>query len=276
MDLIEHPIGLNSEIHHAIAERVAWHTALVINTVRQQTTLATGQTASWEAVGSGSACRWKGKRFVLTAKHVLEEASARDIRFFLRSTGAIDWGTRPSQPLIAQIVALEVEDVVRCQYEDLACIILGQNESGRHLEFADLPKDFGDVPPAGGGTLITGCPTDQSITVAEGYQQGTHWRAFALQPRGCWAVVVDDPPRYFPSSFDSAKHFLLRYDPAEEGALPHGFSGSGVWYRRRRVDSLWAADPVLAGVQVRWHGESKLMIAVRSEVVRQFLEESIR
>ena len=146
----------------------------------------------------------------------------------------------------------------------------------RQLEFADLPRDFGEVPPAGSGTLIFGCPTDKSFPIAQGQQpDGQHWRALAVQPRGCWAVVVGEPTRFFPSSFDAVRHFLLRYDPAEEGALPYGFSGAGIWYRRQKSESVWTADPVLAGVQMSWHQETKLMIAIRSDVVRKFLEQLI-
>lgn len=276
MSSVEHPIALSSEQHHAFSERVAWHTTLVINSVRTEVRLATGQIHSSESVGVGSACFLNGKRLILTAKHLLEGAGTDDIRFFLRPTGAIDWGVRPSQPLVAQTSVLEIESVVRCSHEDLACIVLGTDGSWQgRLEFTELPKDFGDTPEPGGGTLIIGCPADQSFSIAEARSGGTEWRALAMQPRGCWAVVAGEAPRYFPSSFDPERHFLLHYDPEQEGALPYGFSGSGVWYRRRKSDMLWAADPVLAGVQVQWHRETKLMIAVRSQVIRQFLEESI-
>jgi hypothetical protein len=276
MSSVEHPLSLNSELHHAFSEKVAWHTALVVNGVRTQLTSATGQIVSSEGVGVGSACCWNGKKLILTAKHVLEGALSADIRFFLRPNGAIDWGTRSSPPLAAQTTVLEVEDLITCPFEDLACMILGTKEScqGR-LEFADLPKDFGDVPDSGGATLIVGSPTDRTLSIAEGQAGSIHWRALAMQPRGCWAVVAGEAPKYFPSSFDPRQHFLLHYDPAQEGSLPYGFSGSGVWYRRRKTESLWAADPVLAGVQVSWHRESNLMIAVRSDVVRQFLQQSI-
>jgi hypothetical protein len=56
MSSIEHPLGLNSEIHHAFSERVAWQTALVINAVRQQETLPTGQVVppvNWRAIFGG-------------------------------------------------------------------------------------------------------------------------------------------------------------------------------------------------------------------------------
>jgi hypothetical protein len=274
MSSVEHPLALNSEQHHAFSERVAWDTALVINGVRTEGKSETGQNVSSEGVGVGSACCWKDKRLILTAKHVLEGANPTDVRFFLRPDGQIDWNTRPSQPSGAQAIVLEIEDLVRCPSEDLACIVLGPNESGRNLEFADLATDFGEVPPDGSGTLIFGCPSDKSLPIAEGQQaDGVRWRALAVQPRGCWAVVVGEPPRFFPSSFDPARHFLLRYDPVEEGSLPYGFSGAGVWYQNSKKREIWAANPVLAGVQKEWHGESNLMIGIRSEVVRHFLEE---
>jgi len=92
---------------------------------------------------------------------------------------------------------------------------------------------------------------------------------------GCWVVPIAEPPRFFPSSFDPGRHFLLRYDPAAEGTQPHGYSGSGVWYQRGGASGFWVAQPVLAGVETSWHKASNLMIAIRSEVMREFLEQSV-
>jgi hypothetical protein len=216
------------------------------------------------------------KELILTAKHVLESAGTADVRFFLRPSGPIDWGARPSQPATAESVRLEIDDIVRCASEDIACIVLRPRSLRHPLEFADLPAAFADAPPPGSGTLIFGCPSDQSIPVASFSQPGgSLWRALAVRPQGCWAVVEKDPPPFFPSSYDPVRHLLLRYDPAEEGALPHGFSGAGIWYQNPAKASVWAANPVLAGVQISWHRPSNLMIAVRSEVVRGFLSDAI-
>lgn len=277
MSSVEHPLALNSEKHHAFSERVASHTAAVINGVLTEGETPEGQIVSSEGVGVGSACCWKGKKLVLTAKHVLEGANPSDIRFFLRQDRPIEWGTRPSRPTVEHAVVLAIQEIVRCPSEDLACVVLGAKESGKRLEFVDLPRDFGDVPPDGSGTLILGAPTDKAVAIAEGQRPGgQRWRSSALQVSGCWAVVTSEVPRFFPSSFDPTRHFLLHYDPAEEGgSLPYGFSGTGVWYRRQKNEPVWSADPVLAGVETRWHRESKLMIAVRSEVVRRFLEDEV-
>jgi len=276
MSSVEHPIALNSELHHAFSERAAWHTAVVISGVLTEVRSETGQVFSSEGVGIGSACVWKGKKLILTAKHVVEGATPNDIRFFLRQDRPIDWNARPSRPTAERAIVLAIQEIVRCPSEDLACVVLAANESGRRLEFVDLPRDFGDVPPDGSGTLILGAPTEKVVAITEGQRpDGQRWRSCAVQVTGSWAVVSAEAPRFFPSSFDPGRHFLLRYDPVEEGSLPFGFSGTGVWYQRRRNQSVWAPDPVLAGVQVRWHRESKLMIAIRSGVVRQFLEEFI-
>jgi hypothetical protein len=38
---------------------------------------------------------------------------------------------------------------------------------------------------------------------------------------------------------------------------------------------VWTADPLLVGVETSAFVTSKLLIAVKAEVVRQFLEESL-
>lgn len=154
---------------------------------------------------------------------------------------------------------------------DLACIILSERPEDK-LDFVALPKAFGKTPPPGGGTLLYGCPYDQNISIAAVRRESNLHVGFAAQPRGCWAVVKGDVPPFFPSSFDPTRHFLLHYDPKEEGALPHGFSGAGVWYRRAGRGTLWLADPVLAGIQTSWHKPTNTMIAIRAAAVRRFLK----
>jgi hypothetical protein len=260
-----------SEQHHAFAERVAAHIAIIINGARTRGKSATGQNIEEEGVGSGSACIWNGRRLLLTAKHVLDDVKPRDLRFFLRQGGKIDWAVQPAQPSLALGVPLKVERIVTSRSEDLACVVLSPEPDNR-LEFVRLPKSFGKVPPDGGGILLYGCPSDQNVPVAAVRHQSELRVAFAARPRGCWAVVKGTVPPHFPSSFDPHRHFLLHYDPKEEGAMPLGFSGAGVWYRRKGRGSIWLADPVLAGIQTSWHRPSNTMIAVRSQIVRRFLE----
>lgn len=206
----------------------------------------------------------------MTAKHVLDGADPEDLRFFFSHAGKIDWNERPSQQSLAVAVPLQIEEIIRFQGEDLACIVLDQ-EANSPVEFTRLPDSLGRTPPAGGGTLLYGSPSDQNIPVAAARKDGKLNVAFAVQPRGCWAVVKGETPPYFPSSFDSDRHFLLEYNPSEEGAMPHGFSGSGVWYQGADTTGLWSARPVLAGVQFKWHRPSNTMVALQSSRVLELL-----
>ena len=270
MPVVEHPIGLLSEQHHAFADRVAAHIAIIINGARRHGKSQTGQSVEEEGVGSGSACVWRGKKLILTAKHVIEGAQPVDLRFLLRQGGQIDWAVKPARPSLAPCISLRIEDIVRSESEDLACIVLSPEPEDR-LEFVVLPRGFGKVPPDGGGTLLYGCPSDQNVPVAAVRRQSVLNVALAGRPRGCWAVVNGKVPSRFPSSFDPDRHFLLHYDPKDEGAMPHGFSGAGVWYRRAGRRAIWSADPILAGIQTSWHKPSNTMIVIQSKIVHRFL-----
>jgi len=275
--VIEHPIGLNSEQHRAFAERIFSQTVGIVNLVRTIGKTASGKAVSVEEMGTGSVCRWGNRRLVLTAKHVLEGAGPNDLRFFLRPCGSIEWVTRSGPPDLAECRLLPIEDIIRCPKEDLAALILGPEGTDEStLHSCDLPTNLRPVPSGPGVTMLIGYPSDQSFPVATIRQSsGSVSHIFAATPAACWGSIVDEIPRFFPSSYDPDRHFLIRFDPREEGSMPHGYSGTGVWYQNPTKREVWAADPVLAGVQKAWHRESNLMIGVRSEVVRQFLEESL-
>lgn len=271
MPTIDHPSGLRLEQLHAFAEKVASHVAFIVNAVRTGGTSPTGHRVEGESIGVGSACMWGVKKFILTAKHVVEGANARDLRFFFRHAGKVDWDERRSRQSFAVAVPVGIEEILRFQAEDLACIVLSA-QAHEMVEFVPLPAGLGKVPPAGEGTILYGSPVDQNIPVAALRNNSELRVAFATQPRGCWAVVKGEIPPSFPSSFDPDRHFLLEYDPSEEGAMPHGFSGAGIWYQDAGSGPIWSARPILAGVQTQWHRPSNTMIAIRAERVLELLK----
>jgi hypothetical protein len=275
MAVIEHPIGLNSEQHRAFTEKVFWQTVGVVNLVRVTGKTPAGRTVSAEEMGTGSACRWKGRKLVVTAKHVLDGAGPTDLAFFLRPSGQIGWVTHEAPPPFAERVSLRIREIVESPSEDLAALVVSEEDADRsNLQFCDLPAAFAPVPSGPGVTLLIGYPGDQTFPVAITRQRsGSIQMDLGALPSACWGSIVDEVPRFFPSAFDPNRHFLVRYDPREEGAMPYGYSGTGVWYQNSMKRELWAADPVLAGVQKEWHRESNLMICIRSEIVRQFLDE---
>lgn len=277
MSTSEHPLALSSEQHHAFAERVASHTVTVVNRVWRIGTAPNGKQIAEQPPGMGAACCWKGQKLILTAKHVVEDAEPKDVEFFSRLDGHIEWITRSATPKLVRPTKLQICRILRYKSEDLACIVLESTQSFGPLEFLSLPDALGTVPPPGAGTLIHGCPADQNVPVSA-WKQGTGTTMIGLmgRPRGSWPVVEGEPPKSLPSSFNPERHFLLRYDPAEEGANPHGFSGSGVWSHQMNLEPVWSANPVLVGVQMAWHRPTKLMFAIRPEVIREFLDNAIQ
>lgn len=279
MSLVEeHPKSRYQEQHHAFAERVASHVVTVVNRVWRTGTAPNGKQVSEQDTGMGAACCWKSEKLILTAKHVVEHAEPKDLEFFTRLDAPIEWGVRPATPKLVLPTKLKIRRIIRCKQEDLACLVLESNQPFGPLEFLDLPEGLGNVPASGEGTLIHGCPVDQNVPFSASREPSTGTTVLGLKgsPRGCWPVVEGESPKSLPSPFDPENHFLLRYDPAEEGAYPHGFSGSGVWCHRKEDAKVWSANPVLVGIQFAWHRPTKLMFALRPEVIREFLEIAIK
>lgn len=277
MASIEHPIGMNSEQHRAFTEKVFSQTVGVVNLLRVQGKTAAGKTMLVEEMGTGSACRWKGRRFVLTAKHVLAGAGSSELAFFARPSGRIAWVTRDAPPAFAQRVPLRIEEIFESPCEDIAALILHEEDAdSSRLHFCDLPIGFAPVPSGPGVTLLIGYPGDRSFPVASARQQdGSVQHALCAVPAACWGSIIGEAPPLISSQYDPGRHFLIRFDPSEEGSMPYGYSGAGVWYQGPERQALWAARPVLSGVQTSWYPQSKLMVAVRSEIVRQFLEKAL-
>lgn len=195
MAVIEHPIKLNSEQHRAFAEKVIWQTVGIVNCRRDQITSPT-EIAYSEGIGTGSACRWKDRDIILTAKHVLQDALPSDLRFFLRPSGQIDWNTRPEQPALSERVALRSEKIVRCREHDLAAVVLDRDRADRSsLQYCELPVGLVPPPPPGSGVFLAGYPSDQAHQVERTItSDGVTHRAFAVVGNGHWGSVVSEVP----------------------------------------------------------------------------------
>jgi len=76
-----HVIGRGIEENKALLERLLWHMLGVVNLVHRAGTVD-GHPLRWQENGTGTACCYRGEKFILTAKHVLEGAGPSDLRFF--------------------------------------------------------------------------------------------------------------------------------------------------------------------------------------------------
>jgi hypothetical protein len=66
-------IGQSIEQNKAFLERLFWHMLGIVNLVHQRG-IAGGRPLSWQEIGTGTACHYRGSNFILKAKHVLQEA----------------------------------------------------------------------------------------------------------------------------------------------------------------------------------------------------------
>jgi hypothetical protein len=93
-----------------------------------------------EAPGTAVAGIWGKHHFILTAKHVLDEAVPGDLSFFVRPTGSL----RQVSEVTVQdgLVAVPLNDrdatIHRCGWEDVALLTTKPDAVGSYLEFVDI------------------------------------------------------------------------------------------------------------------------------------------
>ena len=78
--------------------------------------------------------------------------------------------------------------------------------------------------------------------------------------------------KFLSSTYRAEDHFLLPYSRIEEGIRPYGISGAGAWCNADCPSDVWAARPLLVGVQTSWFQKSKLLQIVRIEPILSLLE----
>jgi Trypsin-like peptidase domain len=270
----EHPIGERIEVGRAQLERVFWHMVGIINTNHKSYTDRSGQTKAWQEIGTGAACLFRGRKLILTAAHVLDGAEKADVEFLPRGTGRIEWADESNRTR-ADRVAVVIDKIVRCAWEDLAAIVLSENvPESVNIRFCELPQKFSE-PPAKGNVLVIGYPYDQAVEVERLREKDTIVHKQAAISDGFLGEVVTTSKLL--SGFDAERHFLVRFYPSRREGRPQGYSGAGVWLTNsgEAAGGIWNADPLLTGIETHGYENSGLLRVVRSNFVRLFLEEVI-
>jgi hypothetical protein len=274
--MTEHVIGLSLEEQKAFMELALAHTVGVVNL--KEAVDRKKRIRSDGSLGTGSACLWNNKAIVLTARHVLDEASPGEVAFLPRAETSLKWDAPGQTSGVAERVVLEIERIVRSESEDLAAIVLKSTDlNPLNCEFCPLPQRLAaDMTAKGeGSVLLAGFPVDQTYTVLE--TRNSDGLSVSL---GCpsvliWGEIVHTPPRPLDSHYDPDRHILIRFEPPSPGSRPQGYSGAAVWCDPSRRGRIWRANPLLLGVETRAYEKSGLLLAIRASVVRRFLEESL-
>jgi len=272
--MVEHIVGMNIEQNKAVLERVFWHVVGIVNMIRRTGKNTSGQDIAWQEIGTGVACRFMERKLILTAKHVLEHAGDDDLRFLPRPSGRIEWADEPIRTRVER-VPFPIGRIVRCQWEDLAAIVLKPEPTEiANVRFCDLPKNFGQVPTEG-VLLVIGYPYDQAFIAQISQNEGSKVHNLSAKSDGFRSEVVKTNKLL--SGFDEESHFLIKFYPSFEGERPDGYSGAGVWDEEHKEteETVWSATPKLTGIQTHAYRESGLLRVVKAEVMLKFLEESV-
>jgi hypothetical protein len=226
-----------------------------------------------EIPGTGIAGTFKGRHVVLTARHVLDEAQPSDLSFFARPSGAF---ARPSEvsmqdgysaiPIVGNSSAI----IHRCEWEDIAVIIIESDALGPYLEFADLASSVD--PEEGEFVLGMGFPVSNAFVFQRRVGSNLQ-KAVLLAPIAFQGEVLPSTTGRFLKGFCADRHFLIPYDLAAQGKHPKGISGAGVWLQSKEKQVVWTPSFIFAGICTSCYREGTIEQIVKASAVRAFLEE---
>jgi len=224
-----------------------------------------------ESPGTGVAGAWGNHRFILTAKHVLEEAQLRDINVFARPTASFRHVTEVT--LQDGFVAGPLNDadatIHRCEWEDLALIAVKPDCLGPYLEFADVASSWID-PSEGEYVVGLGFPVS-SGTIFSKRVGPVLQGAVLLAPTAFGGdVLPSHTGRYF-NAFSPDDHYLFPYRPATEGKHPRGISGAAMWLQSIENHLVWAPRFRFAGICTSSYKDGTIEQVVKASVVCEFL-----
>jgi hypothetical protein len=221
-------------------------------------------------IGTGTLCEERGKRFILTAEHVVSQCSAEDLFFFTpaESVGRQEFG----QPLDIKLDEMAVRKSL-----PITCI---HADSNLDVAILELPPEFrGESYWTFRRILPT--PPDLEVgdhTVAIGHPsqlaQPIDRNGLLMVFKKVESLKVTDLGTTSIEGFDPQKHFLTDF-PSLKRFHPGGFSGSGVWANYETKRDVWVAYPAFVGMIVSYFNRREMLKAVRASAIVDFIKGSL-
>lgn len=272
----EHPKGEMDVKFKAFVERITWYSLGII---------AIDADVSYEhrlradAVGSGTACTWRGHKLILTAEHVIGDVQPDHFAFLLRVDDSLNWEGMGKPAKVVQRVPLPIEAIVRDKKNDLAAIVLRTDLlTDSRMQFCELPRQLkrSRTVRSKGSLILHGFPRDQQYAISERKISNVSIRQLVAQPIILPVTIAGPPSKPLSSRYDPDRDVLVHYEPPRELTMkPHGFSGAAVWCQRsRQPGPIWTPRPMMFGLQTRAYMTSKLLQIVGAPTIKKFLKES--
>jgi len=229
----------------------------------------------WEAPGTGVAGRWGEHYFVLTAAHVVANATPENLGLFARPYGELQHASEVTmRDAFDPMVILEADTSIhRCNYEDLAVITLPRaGVLGSYLEFFDFSTPQVEVEE---GQRVVGMGYPVASATMFGRQVGReHQRAVLLCPIvfGGNILATSIGERF--RDFNPDRHYLMQYERGIEGEHPRGISGAAAWLWDPSENAIWTPRFEFAGICTSCYREGTIEKIVKASVVCEFLAET--
>jgi hypothetical protein len=266
----------DSHATDAAVERFWSHTVGIVNRALtvEGTDPASGLPAcELEAPGTAVAGAWGKHHFVVTARHVLEQASVRDLSFFCRPSGALRHGSEigMQDAMVGVRISDPTATIHRCGWEDIALVTLQPDLLGTYLEFVDLAACWAD-PHEKQSVYGLGYPASSGFIFGRQVGQSLQ-KAVLLAPFAFGGAVLASSTGTNFRDFDSNRHYLIPYDAAAHGQHPKGISGAAVWLQCDDKQIVWTAKFNFAGICTSAYRNRSIEQIVKASVVRRFLNE---
>jgi len=260
--------------YRAFIERVTWYS---LGIVHVSGNVNYEEQIMEDAIGSGTACTWKGHKMILTAAHVVGDAEPERLAFLLRVDDAINWEGMGKPEKVVQRVSLPIDKIIRCKEHDLAALVLRSIQLPDRIQFCELPKQLrrSRTLRTKGKLILHGFPYDRVFSVSVTKTANASVNYLAAKPTILHAPLAGPPSKPLASRYNPHRDVLVRYEPPEGNMSPEGFSGAAAWCKRRaHSGTVWTPSPMLFGVQTDAFMTSKLLLIVGAPTVREFLERS--
>lgn len=274
-----HPLTRQEYARKAATERLWTHTIGISNRALARTGIdpSSGlRGTEWSIPGSGFAGLWGQHHIIITAAHVVENATVSDLELFARPTTSLREAPKSEVTVQDAFPAVSLgsgsASIHCCKWEDLALITLSSDSLGPYLEFADIAKSW--VDPEEGNLIIgLGYPVGGGV-IREIQRSPHHVEKFVLLNPQIFSgdVLPAETGRSF-KNFDQNSHFLMPFEPASKGIDPGGISGAAAWVQSPEEQLVWTPRFDFAGIYTRSYREGTIVQAVKASVVRRFLVE---
>lgn len=231
-------------------------------------------------IGTGTLVSFDGQKFILTAKHVIQNAKVEELRFWLRPPApiiekAVRDTTAKERGATTPGIALPIEYVAQNDVLDIAILRLkADTQLPDGPRFYDLsessPFSSWDEAKLDGLSLhVFGFPAENSVVLR---RVGNHIENFVGTAFFSSRYLRDRNESHSWSGLEFVspnKDFLFDY-PERAGdnyLAPPGLSGAGVWVQSDGPDAIWTSRPMLLGVCHRYFERFGLLAATKVSVL---------